>query len=259
MKVVVCVEARMGSSRLPGKVLKTILDKPMLQLMIERIRHSKQIDEIIVATTVNKKDDAIEKLCKKLNINVFRGNCEDVLDRYYKAAIEHHADIVVRITGDCPLIDPSVVDKAIHCFLDNDYDYVSNTLEPTYPDGLDVEVFSFKVLEIAWNESDLLSDREHVTPYIKNHPEKFKLHNMKYAKDFFYLRWTVDQKEDLDFVREIFDRLYSKKQLFFMEDILKLLKTYPELEKINAGIQRNEGYLSSLKKNKIIQKRKINE
>ena len=250
-KIVAIIQARTDSTRFPKKVLADVLGKPMIAHLIERVKKSKLIDQLVLATTTRKIDDPITDVAKENKINIFRGNFEDVLDRYYKAAKKYQADIVVRITGDCPLIDPHIVDQVIQYFLENKYDYVTNTLEPTYPDGLDVEVFSFKALEIAWKEAQLLSEREHVTPYIVNHPEKFRISNVRNTADLSNLRWTVDRKEDLEFVKEIFKRLYKEKTMFHMQDILELLQKYPDLKEINAGIQRNEGYLSSLKKDKI--------
>lgn len=253
-RIVAIIQARTDSTRFPKKVLADILGKPMIAHLIDRAKKSELVDQLVLATTNRKIDDSIVDIAKKHNIDVFRGNFEDVLDRYYNAAKKHQADVVVRITGDCPLVDPHILDTIIRYFLDNNYDYASNTIEPTYPDGLDVEVFSFKSLEKAWKEAQLPSEREHVTPYIITHPEKFKISNFRNSVDLSHLRWTVDQKEDLEFVREIFKQFYSKKSMFYMEDILELLQKYPDLKEINAGIKRNEGYLDSLKKDKIIQK-----
>ena len=253
-KTVGIIQVRLDSTRLPKKALKEIVGKPMITHLIERIKQSKKLDEIIVATTEDKSDDEVVNVIGKLNIPTFRGSYEDVLDRYFQAAKKYDADVIVRITGDCPLIDPDVVDEIIEYFNNHDFDYVSNTIKPTYPDGLCVEVFSFKALEKAWNQAELLSEREHVTPYITKHPEIFKIKNIENSVDLSDLRWCVDQQEDLDFVKEVFKSLYNKDYVFHMEEILELLDKNPDLKKINTGIQRNEGYIKSLKEDRKIKK-----
>ncbi|AWZ48175.1 acylneuraminate cytidylyltransferase [Clostridiaceae bacterium 14S0207] len=239
MKVVCIIQARYGSTRLPGKVLKQICGKSILQHDIERIKLVKSINEIIVATSNLTRDDIIEAEVKKCGISVSRGSEEDVLSRYYYAAKQNKADIVVRITSDCPLIDMDITNDIIKLYLNNfkTCDYVSNTLERTFPRGLDVEVFSFDVLEKAFNESVLLRDREHVTPYIWDNPEKFRIKQFKGDINYSDLRWTVDTKEDFDLVKTIYEKLYpSKNNLFGMKEILDLYKYYPELREINGTI-----------------------
>lgn len=250
-KVIAIIQVRLDSTRLPRKALRDIIGKPMIIHLLERTEKSELINDIVIATTKSKSDDEVVDVVKKYGLPIFRGNYEDVLDRYYNAAKKHKADVIVRITGDCPLMDPQIIDKIIQYFIDHDYDYVSNTIKPTYPDGLCVEAFSFKTLEKAWNEAKLLSEREHVTPYITKHPEIFKVKNIENSIDLSHLRWCVDQQEDLEFVTEVFKRLYNKDAIFFMEDVLELLDGSPELKEINIGIQRNEGYLRSLKEDKI--------
>jgi spore coat polysaccharide biosynthesis protein SpsF len=229
------IQARMGSSRLPGKTMMEISGKPFLQLVIERTKVSKLINSIVVATTSGKSDDPIIKLCNKLKISYFRGSERDVLDRYYQAALQHNASIIVRITGDDPFKDPEVIDKAISTFLalGENIDYVSNTIKVTYPIGIDVEVFSFNALEKAWKESSDKYDREHVTPYIYNHPELFRLKNIENDKDLSYLRWTIDYDSDMRFTKEVYSRLYKEGQIFFMRDILELLEKEPWIVEIN--------------------------
>jgi spore coat polysaccharide biosynthesis protein SpsF len=244
------IQARTDSTRLPGKVLKEIQGKPLILHVIERAQYAKLLNSIVLATTTRAVDTPLANLVQAQGIPVFRGECDDVLDRYYQAAIQFHADVIVRITGDCPLIDPHVIDQVVQVFLQHHYNYVTNTLQPTYPDGLDVEVFSYQVLAKAWKEATLASEREHVTAYIRNHPEKFTQHDVKNHVDLSKYRWTVDNEEDLEFVRQIYSRLYAKEKIFYMEDILTLLQEHPELQELNAGIQRNEGYLRSLKHDK---------
>lgn len=247
MKTSIILQARMGSSRLPEKMLKHICGKSILRLELERLKYSKNIDEILVATTTSKKDDVIETESRSLKVKVFRGSEEDVLARYYYAAKENNVDIIVRVTGDCPLIDPHLIDKMIDEFKKNKYDYISNTNPPTYPDGLDVEVFSFSALEKAFKEAKLSSEREHVTPYIWKNKQLFKTKNIESPIDLSSHRWSVDTETDLMFVKKIYEYLYREDKLFLTNDILELLKRKPELSKINKNSTRNEGYLKSLK------------
>lgn len=240
------IQARMGSTRLPSKVIKKIEGRPLLWHIIERIKHAKSINEIIVATTTNKEDEKIIKIAKKSGVKTFSGSENDVLDRFYRAAKKFNSDIIVRITPDDPFKDPKIIDEFVNYFLKNNLDYVSNTIKPTYPEGLDIEIFSFKALEKAWLEAKLASEREHVTPYIWKNPKKFKIKNLSYKEDLSNLRWTIDYLEDLKFAREVYKRLYPVQKIFLMEDILKLFKKEPELQKINQGIRRNEGYIKSL-------------
>jgi len=253
-KVIGIIQARTDSTRLPNKALKDIQGKPLILHVIERVQYAKLLDKVVLATTTRSIDTPLAELVQAQGISIFRGDCDDVLDRYFQAATQCHAEVIVRITGDCPLIDPRVIDTVVQVFLQHHYDYVANTLQPTYPDGLDVEVFSYKTLKKAWNEATLASEREHVTAYIRNHPEQFTHYNIKNSVDLSKFRWTVDQQEDLEFVREIFKRLYTKEKIFYMEDILPLLQQHPELQEINAGIQRNEGYLRSLKHDKKVKR-----
>ncbi|MBV1820136.1 cytidylyltransferase domain-containing protein [Clostridium cochlearium] len=243
MKIVCIVQARVGSTRLPGKVLKKICGKTVLEHDIDRLRRIKNIDEIIIATTTLERDNAITKECEKLGVKCFRGSEEDVLSRYYCAAKENNADVVVRVTSDCPLIDPEVSENIIQFYLDNKdkYDYVSNTIERTYPRGLDTEVFSFRVLEKAFKESKLQRDREHVTPYIWDNSNIFKLYCYKNNVDYSELRWTLDTKEDFKLINKIYKYMYTYKcNCFCMKDILNLYDKYPMLVKINRGVEQKK-------------------
>ena len=185
------------------------------------------------------------KFCDISGIPYFRGSEDDVLDRYYQAAKYFRADVIVRITADCPLIDSTVIDKVVRVFQTGKYDYVSNTIQPTYPDGLDTEAFRFDTLEQTWHEASLKSEREHVTPYIWKHPNIFRLFNVKHEQDLSGLRWTVDVPEDLEFARRVFKYL-SVDPRFGMEDVLALLRDHPELNQLNARFKRNQGYEKSL-------------
>ena len=244
------IQARMGSTRLPGKMLIEIMGKPLIQHVIDRVSQSKRIDKLILATTNNPRDAVLVDIARKNSLDFFIGSEEDVLDRFYKAAKRFNIKIIVRITPDDPFKDPEVIDKAVEIFLNSKgkFDYVTNTLPPTYPIGLDVEVFSCYALEKAWKDAKKPSEREHVTPYIWNHPEIFRIKNFGLEKDLSCLRWTLDDERDLQFTREIYRRLYTKKRFFLMEDILELLNQYPSLMKINARKEKFEGYLKSLEK-----------
>lgn len=246
MMVIGIVQARMGSTRLPGKVLQTILEKTVLEHIVDRLRCSKLVNKIIVATAEERTDDEIEYLCNRKNITCFRGSQDDVLDRFYRAALMFSADIVVRITADDPLKDPEIVDKAIQIMLENDYDYVSNTIEPTYPEGIDVEVFTFAALKKAHQEARRASEREHVTPYIWKNPDEFKIYNFKNGQDFSSFRWTLDTEDDLIFIRKVYTALYKEGQTFLMKDVLELIEKEPSLSLINNGHERNEGYIKSI-------------
>lgn len=250
MNTLAILQARFSSTRLPGKVLKPIMGKPMLALQIERVLQSKMIDQLIVATSTDTTDDDIEALCLQTNIPCFRGNQNDVLDRFYQAALPWVPTHIVRFTGDCPLIDSDVIDSVVKFYLSGGYDYVSNTLQPTFPDGLDVEVFRFSVLEQAWKEAALLSQREHVTPFIYSHPDRFHTANYKHAEDLSYLRWTVDEPEDFELITKIYGELYSAKPGFRMIDVLNLLQRKPELLSLNQKFERNEGMARSLEEDR---------
>lgn len=239
-KIVVIIQARMGSTRLPGKVIKRICGKPMLWHIIERLKYCHLIDKIAVATSLNRKDDVIERFCYQYRVAFFRGNEEDVLDRYYQAAKKFGAQIIVRITADCPLIDPKIVDKVISFFLKktNFVDYASNTLKRTYPRGLDVEVFSFDAFRKCWKKANKKYQREHVTPYLYENSSLFKLINIMNKKDLGSFRWTVDKEADLEFVQRVYNKLYQKKKVFFMKDVLKVIKDESELSRINKNIKQ---------------------
>ncbi|MEK6647284.1 MAG: glycosyltransferase family protein [Candidatus Firestonebacteria bacterium] len=245
MKIVAIIQARMGSTRLPGKMLLNIAGKPTIQHVWERIRLSKMIDEIVLATGKDQDNDSLANWAEYNKVNFYRGSENDVLDRYYNAAKEAAADAVVRITGDCPLLDFQIVDKVVEEFQRGDYDYVSNTHPPTFPDGLDVEVFSFAALKKAWTEARLKSEREHVTPYLWKHPEKFKLKNVIHSPDLSDLRWTLDTKEDLEFIKLITEEA-ERLNDFKMNTILKIVSDHPQWGIINSKNKRNEGYAKSL-------------
>lgn len=242
MRVIAIIQARMCSSRLPGKVLRKVLGKPLLEYQLERVKRSKLIDEIVVATTDQTIDNPIVFLCENMNISYFRGSETDVLERYYMAAIHAKADVVVRLTSDCPLIDPAQIDKIIESYFswDHPLKYASNTLIRTFPRGMDTEVFSFQALKEAHNKAKLTSDREHVTKYIIKNTEKFKLLNISNDKDFSHHRWTVDTDVDFILIKKIIEALYPQLPEFTLEDTLQLLDKFPEWQSINNHIQQKE-------------------
>ncbi len=239
--VIAIIQARLGSTRLPSKVLKKIENKTLLELYINRLTPSKLIDKIVIATTANVEDDAIAKLAKEINVECFRGSENDLLDRYYQCAKKYEGNIIVRVTPDDPFVDYEVVDRAIQIFLDGDYDFVTNHFEPTFPEGLDVEVYSINALKESWEKAKLLSEREHVFPYIQNNQNQFKIHNFKQDKDYSHLRWTIDHQCDFDMTEKIYSHLYKTKQIFLQNDILELLEKYPEIAEMNSHIKRKEG------------------
>ena len=245
----------MGSSRLPGKVLLDIAGKPMLQHVIERTRRARMLDSVTVATTTDTSDDPVAVFAASMGVACTRGSLHDVLDRYYRAAQTHSADIVIRITGDCPVIDPALIDLAVTTLLDGGYDFVANRLPPpfmrTFPIGLDVEVCTFAAIERAWREADQLFHREHVMPFVYEgvtlNPENglvqtgsstrgFKIAIINHTPDYGSLRWTVDTPEDLEMIRRVFDALEDKNN-FTWYDLLSLVQTRPALTEINAQVR----------------------
>lgn len=242
--IVAIIQARMSSTRLPGKVLMPLAGKPVLEHVVSRIRACKTITKVVVATSIDHADDAIQAWCEKEEVSHYRGSLEDVLDRYYQTAKIHKADAVVRITADCPAVDPTIVDEVVKDFLAGGYDYYG--LSGEFPDGLDCTVFSFAALECAWREAKLKSEREHVGPYIENHRELFKTGGLKKFAGLSHHRWTLDEPRDYKFLQAIFSRLYRAGAPFLAPEVLALLDKEPELMTINGNIVRNEGYLKSL-------------
>lgn len=240
------LQARTSSSRLPGKVLKPLLGEPMLARHIERLRRSRHLDPLVVATSAEGGDDALVELCNRLGVRCHRGSLDDVLDRFYQAAKPLQPDHLVRLTGDCPLADPQVIDACIDFHLAGGYDYTSNAIQATFPDGLDVEVFRFACLEDAWREATLASEREHVTSFIYRRPERYRIGHYRQERDLSWLRWTVDRPEDFAVVETIYRALYPADPAFTTADILAYLADHPEVARHNADITRNEGYLKSL-------------
>jgi spore coat polysaccharide biosynthesis protein SpsF (cytidylyltransferase family) len=245
LRVVAIIQARMGSSRFPGKVLAEIDGKPILEILISRIKLSKFVEQIVVATTVEKKDDILCDWLSSKGIEYFRGSERDVLDRFWKCAKLYRADVIVRITADDPLKDSKIIDEALGLLKEFEYiDYVSNTIKPTYPEGLDLEVFRFSALDKANMEASLDSEREHVTPYIWKNMTKFKSLNFEMIPNLSNWRWTVDKPEDLEFVRSLFSLVENDISIGY-QDLIEIVNKNPSLRNINSKIVRNEGYNKS--------------
>lgn len=236
VRVMAILQARMTSRRLPGKVLRTILGRPMLALQLERLKRCAGAQKLIVATSTDASDEAIAALCEREGTECFRGSLEDVLDRFHQAALTYRPDHVVRLTADCPLADPELIDRVIEFHLEGGYDFTSNALVRTYPTGLDASVVRRAALEQAWREARLPAEREHVTLYMKAHPERFRIGDFRDTQDRSSLRWTVDEPADFDFVRAVYERLYAQNPRFGMDDVFELLAREPALADINRGI-----------------------
>ncbi len=239
MKIAAIVQARMGSSRFPGKVMKLIQDTPMIEILIKRLSKSKLINQIIVATSINDENTPLVNHLESLNIECEIGSEEDVLSRYYNAAKKNQVDVVVRITGDCPLVDADLVDRCIREFVDKDVSYVSNVSPCTFPDGLDVEVFSFEALEDAYLKNTHSTEKEHVTPYIIN-SDNYKKSNIKHSRDLSKSRWTVDEVLDFEVIKEVFN-YFSPNVYFSWEEVVKLEAENPDIFSKNKNIKRNDG------------------
>lgn len=238
MTTIAIIQARMSSTRLPGKILKKINGNVILDYVIDRLRFCKRLDNIVLATTTSKKDDILEQYSVKKSIDYFRGSEEDVLSRYYYAVKKFKADIIVRITSDCPLIDPEIVDEVIKKHIEGSSDYTANIIKRTFPRGLDVEVFNFDVLEADFKNANKKHQREHVTPYIKEHPEKFKLKNIE-AKGRIKrpdIRIAVDTVEDFKLIKKIIQ--YFNNLNFKTEEIIDFLDRNPDILEINKNIKQ---------------------
>ena len=266
-KVVAIIQARMGASRLPGKVLLDIGGEPMLVRVVERTRRSKVVDEVVVATSLDHSDDPIEQMCSQRGLACHRGSLHDVLDRYYHAARSFSAEVIVRITAACPVIDPLVIDQTLYAFYGNGsslitedvpdqkglspvrplmapaWDFTTNRLPPpwkrTFPIGLDTEICTFSALEIAWQEATQPYQREHVMPFIYEHDERFKVLQVNHDPDYGDFRWTVDTPQDLELLRQIYE-LFGGRDDFSWLEVLDLFQRDPDLAKINSGVSHND-------------------
>ncbi len=238
----IIVQARMLSTRLAGKILKPVLGKPLLYYLIERLRRVSHIQGICIATSVNPADDVIVEFCNQNAIHCIRGSEEDVLCRYYTAAQAFGVETVVRITSDCPLMDPEIIQKALYCFWEHSesIDYLSNTIERSFPRGMCVEIFRFEALRESFFNALQPFEREHVTQYIVRHPEKFRLASFVQRKNESQYRLTVDTQEDFELIKRLIEELYPKNCEFSLSDIVRTLKQHPELVKINAHVVQKE-------------------
>lgn len=239
-KIVAIVQARMTSSRLPGKVLAQLGHQPVLSWVLWRTCRAEMIDDVVVATSTEPSDDEIVAQCDDCCYTVYRGSMNDVLDRYYQAAKQAEADVIVRLTADCPFIDPGMLDDNIRTFLaaDPPLDFAANRLplDRTVPIGLDTEICTFAALETAWREAKEPHYREHVMPFFYEHPERFNILHIRHEPDYGHMRWTVDTPEDLDFLRAVV-RYFPNNDDFSWREVLNLLEIHPELTRINAGVQ----------------------
>ena len=252
------VQARMGSSRLPGKVMKKIDDKFLLDYVIEQLNSSKKIEKIIVATTTLQIDNLICEHLASKNITYFRGSSDDVLDRFFQCAKNFSIDTIVRITADNPLIDPNIVDMVINKYNNTKCDYGTNCLPRTFPYGTEVEIFSFEKLYQVWRDAKKPSEREHVTPYFYNHPEIFQITNLEHSENLSNLRWTIDRENDLKLIKIIISKINHRPIL--LKDILLLYSKEPKLFELNKPLIQNEGYLKSLKEDDEFEiKQKMND
>jgi spore coat polysaccharide biosynthesis protein SpsF len=242
----------MGSSRLPGKVLHRVMGRPLLGYLLDRLRLSRRLDTLVVATSTLEQDRPIHAFAEAESLPAFTGSEDDVLDRYYRAAEHYEIDPIVRITADCPLMDPRVVDLVIDRFLEGGTHYVSNTapLPATYPDGMDVEVFSFAGLQQAWREAAKPSEREHVTFFLWQQPERFKVTRVDHMPDWSEYRLTVDYAEDLPLVEAVLKKFLPRDPGFSVDEIIRFLEANPAIKALNAGIKRNQGWASAFERDR---------
>lgn len=247
IKVVAMVQARLGSSRLPGKMLMDVAGQPLLLRTLERAKAIPGVDTVVLVTTTVSEDQRLLELAGEAGVPGFAGSAEDVLDRYYSAAKQHGAGVIMRLTGDCPLLDPSVCGLVNSRFAQGDVDYASNVQPPTYPDGLDAEVFSFHALETAWREATLKTDREHVTQFMLRHLDRFRSVNTVGSKDLSHLRWTVDETEDLDFIRLVYQGLERRGWQGHGHDHVLQVIQEDGLQDNSERLWRNQGLLKTMR------------
>lgn len=252
MSVITFIQARLGSTRLPGKVLMDLEGRPVLLRVVDRVRRAVGIDDVVVLTTIEKKDLPLVQLCASEGIRVFCGSENDVLDRFYQAARLLSPTQIIRVTADCPVLDPAVLSATLSLHLSSGADYTSNTLTERFPDGEDVEVMTFEALQKAWRAAKLSSEREHVTPYIRKHPELFHQSSYVGVDDHSTMRWTLDTEEDYRFLKTLYGALGDGDSCFGMDDILAFISRNPGVLEINSGMARNEGLAKSLREDQIV-------
>lgn len=243
MTVNAIIQARCGSTRFPNKVFVDIDGKPLLWHVVNRLKYAEMIDDIIIATTVNSKDDKIEEWCKAESVKCFRGSEEDVLNRYYSASVAFPSDVVVRVTADDPFKEPAVIDKVIRKLIDEELDLVTNNFPPSFPEGLDCEAFTFMVLKTMEKTTWDSFEREHVTQYVYHNPDKFRIGNVVSETQLSSYRWTIDNAEDYEMVKAIYARRKAEsKGMLLMDEILDILSKNPEISKINSQVKRSAMY-----------------
>lgn len=236
------IQARLGSTRLPGKVLKDLNGKPLIEQIINRLRNCKNVDNIVLATTINELDDRLESWCKENNISCFRGDENNVLKRYYDTATQYKSDIVIRITADDPFKDPKVIDAVIDLLKTENLDFAFNNNPPSFPEGLDTEVFTFSAIKKAAEADTTDFEKEHVTQYFYHNPQIFKCKNLSYKENVSHIRLTVDTEQDFELASRIYTKLSPNNEMFYLEDILSLIKKEPELLEVNKGVKRSAMY-----------------
>lgn len=239
--VLALIQARMGSTRLPGKVLKLLAGRPVIDHVMQRVSAAKTVDEAMVVTSIDRNNLPLISRVATQGVGVFVGSENDVLDRFWQAVRLTDADAIVRVTADCPVIDPQIIDRVVELHLDRGFDYTSNIDPPTWPDGLDVEVVSRNVLETAWREATTLHDREHVTPFVRRERQRFKIGNLASERDLSEFRWTLDEEADFRFLQAVFGEIGNDGAVFGLHQVLELLDRRPDLSEINTGITRNAG------------------
>ncbi len=254
MEVLALLIARTSSTRLPGKVLLPILGSPMLSRQIERITRASGFDRLVVATSTTRSDDPVERICVDLGVEYFRGSLSDVVDRCYRAALLYQPRHVLKLSGDCPLADPDVIDALIEFHKRGKFDYSSNVIEPTFPDGLDAEIFTFDCLADIATSADLPSEREHLVPYILRHGEKFRVGSLKQPVDQSNLRWTVDERRDFELVVQVYEALYPGNPIFTTNDIERFLTDNPDIVELNADLERNAAVRRSIEADALLAK-----
>ena len=237
------IQARCGSTRFPNKVFADINGKPLIWHVVNRLTHAKTINKIVIATTINEKDDKIEKWCNENNVACYRGSENDVLNRYYSASVAFPSDIVVRITADDPFKEPAVIDAVVNKLINEGFDHVTNNLPPSWPEGLDCEAFTFAALEASEKSTNDAFEREHVTQYIYHNPDKFKIGNVASPKNLSYLRWTIDKEVDYEMVKAVYaHRNPANTDILLLDEILDILEKNPEIKEINSSVERSAMY-----------------
>ena len=237
------IQARCGSTRFPNKVFADVNGKPLIWHVVNRLTHAKTINKLVIATTINEKDDKIEKWCNENNVACYRGSENDVLNRYYSASVAFPSDIVVRITADDPFKEPAVIDAVVNKLINEGFDHVTNNFPPSWPEGLDCEAFTFAALEASEKSTNDAFEREHVTQYIYHNPDKFKIGNVASPKNLSYLRWTIDKEVDYEMVKAVYaHRNPANTDILLLDEILDILEKNPEIKEINSSVERSAMY-----------------